>query len=86
MVWIHRDEQEQINQQKQYKISDELLEIMRRPYVQPITQVCTKDTVEFAINLYSLQGLVDIESIEWLDCGLTVPPKYNAITYDKDIG
>ncbi len=33
-----------------------------------------------------MQGLVDIESIEWVDCGITVPPKYNVITYDKDIG
>jgi len=36
--------------------------------------------------LYCLQGLVDIESIEWLDCSLTNPPRYNVITYDKDIG
>ena len=59
---------------------------MRRPYVQPITQVCAKDTIEIAINLYSLQGLVNIESIEWVDCGITLHPSYNVITYDKDIG
>ena len=28
---------------------------------------------------------MDIESIEWLDCSLTIPPKYTVITYDKDI-
>jgi hypothetical protein len=33
-----------------------------------------------------LQGIIDIESIEWLDCAITIPPKYNVITYDKDIG
>jgi hypothetical protein len=33
-----------------------------------------------------MQGLVDVESIEWLDCSITTPPKYNVITYDKDIG
>ena len=33
-----------------------------------------------------MQGLVDVESIEWLDCSISSPPKYNVITYDKDIG
>lgn len=75
-----------MNQQRQYQISKDLQEIMQRPYVQPITQVCMKDTIEIAINLYNMQGLVDIDSIEWLDCSLTVPPKYNVITYDKDKG
>lgn len=59
---------------------------MQRPYVQPITQVSQRDTIEIAINLYSMQGLVDIESIEWVPCGITIPPKYNVISYDKDIG
>lgn len=57
---------------------------MQRPYVQPITQVCQRDTVEIAVNLYSMQGLVDVDSIEWLPCVFTVPPKYNVINYDKD--
>lgn len=59
---------------------------MKRPYIQPITQICSKDTIEIAINLYCLQGLVDIDSIEWLDCSLTIPPKMNVINYDKDMG
>ena len=33
-----------------------------------------------------MQGLVDVESIKWLDCSISSPPKYNVITYDKDIG
>lgn len=60
-------------------------QIMLRPFVQPITQICAKDTIEFSINLFSMQGLVDISSIEWLECSITTPPKYNVITYDKDI-
>jgi hypothetical protein len=48
-------------------------EIARRPYIQPITQICAKDTIEIALNLYSLQGLVNIDSIEWLDCAITTP-------------
>ncbi len=54
--------------------------------MQPITQICAKDTIEIAINCYSLQGLVQIDSIQWLDCSLTIPSKYNVITYDKDVG
>lgn len=33
LLWVHKDEQEQINQQRQYQISEDLLEILRRPYV-----------------------------------------------------
>jgi len=45
-----------------------------------------KDTIEIAITLFSMQGQVDLKSVEWLDCAITMPPKYNVITYDKDIG
>jgi hypothetical protein len=86
VLWLHKDEQEQLSQQRQYKLSEDLQEVMRRPYVQPITQVCQRDTIEFAINLYSLQGLVEIDSLEWLDCALTTPPRHNVLSYDKDIG
>ena len=86
VLWLHKDELEQLSQQRQYRVSEDLEEILRRPFVQPITQVCARDTIEIAINLFSLQGLVQIDSIEWLDCGLTNPPKYNVISYDKDIG
>lgn len=29
--------------------------------------------------------MVDIESIEWLDCSVSNPPKETVISYDKDI-
>ena len=29
--------------------------------------------------------MIDIESIEWLDCDLTTPSKETVITYDKDV-
>jgi hypothetical protein len=86
VIWIHKDEQEMINQQKQYSMSLELEDILRRPYVQPITQVCMRDTIEIAVTLFSMQGQVDISSVQWLDCTVTFPPKYNVITYDKDLG
>jgi hypothetical protein len=35
--------------------------------------------------LYCLQGLVNVDTIEWLDFSLTVPTKENVITYDKDV-
>lgn len=37
VVWIHKDEQEQMSQQKLYNFSQDLQDIMNRPYVQPIT-------------------------------------------------
>jgi hypothetical protein len=63
-----------------------LRKVINRPYIQPITQICAKDTIEIAINLYCLQGLVDVDTVEWLDYTLTIPPKENVITYDKDVG
>ena len=27
---------------------------------------------------------MDIESIEWIECGITIPPRFNVLTYDKD--
>lgn len=29
--------------------------------------------------------MIDIDSIEWLDCDLTTPTKETVITYDKDV-
>lgn len=86
MIWIHKDEQEMINQQRQYSMSRELEDILRRPYVQPITQVCMRDTIEIAVTVFSMQGQIDLSSVQWLDCSVTLPPKYNVITYDKDLG
>jgi hypothetical protein len=66
-------------------MGEDLQKIMARPYIQPITQICAGDTIEIAINLYCLQGLVQIDSIEWLDCSFSIPPKETVISYDKDI-
>jgi hypothetical protein len=33
VIWIHKDEQEMLNQQRQYQMSAEMEEIMQRPYV-----------------------------------------------------
>ena len=32
-----------------------------------------------------MQGLVDTDSIEWLEPNLTLTPKENVLTYNKDI-
>ena len=59
---------------------------MNRPYVQPVTQICAKDSIEIAINLYSMQGLINIDSVNWLETDILPTPKYNILSYDKDIG
>ena len=33
-----------------------------------------------------MQGLIDINSIEWIEPDLTIPPKTNVLNYDKDVG
>lgn len=58
--------------------------MINRPYVQPVCQICAKDTIEIAINLYSMQGLVDIDSIEWLEPDIQPTPKDNVLNYNKD--
>ena len=57
---------------------------MERPCVQPITQVCEQDTVEISVNFSSMQGMVDLDTIEWFDPYLTVPSKDTVLNYDKD--
>lgn len=52
--------------------------------MQPINQICEGDTIEIAINLYSMQGLVDINSIEWFPPHFTRPPKENVLSYNLD--
>lgn len=51
-VWVHRDE-------CKYSGSD------LRAYSSQIPTVCSGDSLEFAINWFNLQGLVDLSSIEW---------------------
>ena len=57
---------------------------MKRPCIQPITQVSVGDIVEIAVNFYSMQGLLDLSSVEWLDPELRMPTKETVLTYDKD--
>ena len=52
--------------------------------MQPIIPVCVGDHFEFCINLYSLRGLVDIESIEWEEPALYMMPSDNTLTYNRD--
>jgi hypothetical protein len=43
--------------------SEQIKQLINRPYMQPITQVCQGDIVEIAINLFNMQGMIDIDSI-----------------------
>ena len=54
-------------------------------YLQTIAQICPDDQIEFAINISSLRGLIDIESIEWLEPEVTPTPDKNTLTYNKDM-
>ena len=58
--------------------------IKQRPLIQPITQVCVGDVIEIAVNFFSLQGLLDIASVEWFIPQLTEPSKETVLNYDKD--
>ena len=58
--------------------------ILNRPYVQPVCQICSKDTIEIAINLFSMAGLVDVNSITWLEPDIKSTPRDNVLTYNKD--
>lgn len=59
---MHRDEQalqaqkdDFMNQKESNNWNEELAdEVLGRPNVQPITQICEGDTVEFAINFSSM--------------------------------
>lgn len=85
-MWIHKDEQEQMAMKRSLKsLDDQILSVINRPYVQPLVQVCANDTVEIAINFFSMQGLVDINSIEWQKPDTTVTPKENVLTYDNNV-
>ena len=63
---------------------EQLLTVINRPYVQPLTQVNAGDIIEIAVNFFSLQGLVDIDTIEWQEPELTITPKENVLTYDNN--
>jgi hypothetical protein len=48
------------------------------PEVLPI---CCGDNIEIALNYYSLRGLVDISSVQWLPILVSATPESNMQTY-----
>lgn len=59
ILWMHKDEQEQQQQLKQFQDPFkfdylQISQLINRPYVQPINQICQGDTVEIAINLFNM--------------------------------
>jgi len=92
ILWMHKDEQEQQQQLKQFESpyttkfmdSQQIYQLINRPYIQPINQICQGDTIEVALNLFNMQGMVDIDSIEWFPPVLTKPTKDNVLTYSND--
>lgn len=52
--------------------------------MQPITQICQGDTIEIALNLFNMQGMIDIDSIEWFPPILTKPTRDTVLTYSND--
>ena len=42
------------------------------------------DIVEIAVYFFSMQGLLDLSSVEWLEPELRMPTKETVLTYDKD--
>ena len=89
---MHKDEQEQQQQLKQsasphttkFVDAQQTYQLINRPYIQPINQICQGDTVEIALNLFNMQGMVDIDSIEWFPPVLTRPTKDTVLTYSND--
>ena len=54
-----------------------------RTQVQPIVPICVGDNLEIAVNLYSLRGLVDIESITWINPIFSDIPSENTMSYKR---
>ena len=52
--------------------------------MQPTVQVCEGDTIEFAVNFLSMQGMLDVDSVEWFDPYLSPSGTTNVLNYDKD--
>ena len=67
-----------------HDLSPQAVEAAQRPQIQPITQICAKDTIEIAINFFSLEGLLNLDSVEWFPPFVQPTPVENALTYDKD--
>ncbi len=47
--------------------------------------ICVGDNLELAVNYYSLRGLVNVESIQWLPLtGCDTPVEENVLTYQRE--
>jgi len=55
-----------------------------RANVQPIIPICINDNLEIAINLYSLRGLIDVNSIHWQKPIFSSIPLENTLTYQRE--
>ena len=62
----------------------QISQLINRPYIQPINQICHGDTIEIAINLFNMQGMIDIDSIQWFPPLLTTPTVDTVLTYSND--
>ena len=51
---------------------------------QAIVQNCEEDSMQFAVNLFSLRGMVDAESIEFEQPQTYATPEENIWTYDHE--
>eukprot|EP01022_Parablepharisma_sp_SALTPOND_P000968 TRINITY_DN105358_c0_g1_i1.p1 TRINITY_DN105358_c0_g1~~TRINITY_DN105358_c0_g1_i1.p1 ORF type:complete len:572 (-),score=29.68 TRINITY_DN105358_c0_g1_i1:2048-3706(-) len=56
-----------------------------RASTQGIVPIAVGDNLEFAINYYSLRGLIDISTIEWLPPKLEKTPPENILTYKPKV-
>lgn len=54
-------------------------------YQQTIFQSCPDDTLELALHLFSLRGMVDVDSIQWNAPEIYETPSINTLTYNKDM-
>ena len=41
--------------------------------------------IEIAVNFFSLAGMLDLSSVEWLEPQMREPSKETVLTYDKDL-
>jgi len=46
--------------------------------------VCEGDVIEIAVNFFSMQGMLDLSSVEWFVPQLTNPTIETVLNYDKD--
>eukprot|EP01022_Parablepharisma_sp_SALTPOND_P015578 TRINITY_DN2214_c1_g2_i1.p1 TRINITY_DN2214_c1_g2~~TRINITY_DN2214_c1_g2_i1.p1 ORF type:complete len:541 (-),score=50.54 TRINITY_DN2214_c1_g2_i1:2226-3848(-) len=83
VVWAHLNECTVISYlltiRKQFHGEEET-----RANTQMIMPICLGDNAEIAVNYYSLRGVVDVESIEWLPIKLSKTPGTGIWNYNLD--